>query len=107
MCDFKQRYKVMKMSEAAYQLCKSIEMAGADKALTECSILAATLRQKLDDWENSRPMTAEENELIERGLEQIKTVDKYREALEMIAGERQCVNSLMSNADIARSALYT
>lgn len=97
----------MKMSDAAYQLCRSIELAGADEYLTECSVLAATLRQKLSAWEDCRPMTEEENQLIEKGLEQIKINDRYREALQMIAGEKQCVDSLMDNVDIARAALRT
>lgn len=95
----------MRMSESAYQLCRSIEMAGADPLLTECSILASTLRQKLADWEDCRPMTKEEDDLIARGLEEIKTADRYRDALKMIAGEKQCPDSLMGNTDIARAAL--
>ena len=32
---------------------------------------------------------------------------KLREALEIIAGKRQCVDSTMSNVDVARAALLT
>lgn len=54
---------------------------------------------------NDDPLTEEENKLIEQGLDQIRLVDKYREALEIIAGKRQCANNLMSNVDIANEAL--
>ena len=32
-------------------------------------------------------------------------IDKWREALEIIAGRRQCVDNLLSNSDVARLAL--
>ena len=49
-------------------------------------------------WEASR-MTADEIVNV------IKERDCYREALEIIAGEKQCLDNLLSNADIARITL--
>lgn len=40
--------------------------------------------------------------VVERYQDQIKIM---REALQIIAGERQCLDNLMSNADVAREAL--
>lgn len=40
--------------------------------------------------------------VVERYQSQIKIM---REALQIIAGERQCLDNLMSNADVAREAL--
>ncbi len=38
-------------------------------------------------------------------MKQDDLIEKWREALEMIAGRRQCADNLLSNADIARLAL--
>lgn len=60
------------------------------------------------DWKEPKedtPLTEEENKLIEQGLSQIKLVDKYRKALEIIAGIRPAFDNLMGNADIARAVL--
>jgi hypothetical protein len=34
------------------------------------------------------------------------TIARWREALEIIAGERQCIDNLLGNKDVARIALH-
>ncbi len=70
----------MQLSEIAYKLCIAIEHAGASEELTDCSVMATALRQKLCEWEEVRPMTDDENRLINAGLEKLKaTQPKFNE----------------------------
>lgn len=52
------------MSERALHLCHAIERSPASEQLTKCSLLAAQLRKELERYEETRPMTARENALI-------------------------------------------
>ena len=45
------------------------------------------------------------DELKDRIAELEAEVKRLREALEIIAGKRQCINNLMSNVEIAEAAL--
>ena len=39
-------------------------------------------------------------------LSALRRIEKLEAALEIIAGQRPCIDNLMGNADIARQALY-
>lgn len=55
-------------SEMMYDLCLVLEAYPASEQHTKCSILASELRRELEAYEASRPLTSEENAMIERGL---------------------------------------
>jgi len=52
------------LSEQALDLCHAIERGVACEQLTKCSVLAAQLRQELERYEDTRPLTKWENERI-------------------------------------------
>lgn len=60
------------------------------------------IQQALDCLKNGN-RSWEAMEILEKAM--TKNHDALREALEMIAGDKQCPDSLMSNQDIARAAL--
>lgn len=55
----------MLMSEQALALCHEIEAQSANEQLTKCSVLASQLRRELEIYEQTRPLTDEENARIE------------------------------------------
>lgn len=61
-----------RLSEQALMLCYAIERAGADSLLTECSTIAGELRNKLIEWEDARPLTEHEKQLIDDAWEKHK-----------------------------------
>lgn len=54
------------------------------------------------EWKNERGQTV----AAARGVVELRQENaRLREALEIIAGKRQCIDNLMSNVDVARAAL--
>ena len=55
-------------------LCEEIERYPASEQQTKCSLLASQLRKELEIYEETRPMTPDENELIEKATKQFMAV---------------------------------
>jgi hypothetical protein len=54
------------LSEIALDLCHAIESQPGCEQLTKCSVLASQLRQELERYEQTRPLTADETAMIDR-----------------------------------------
>ena len=64
------------------------------------------LTTERDEWKDKHDQAVDALELAhEWNGKTIRERNELREALQIIAGEKQCVDNLMSNVDIARKAL--
>lgn len=79
---------------------------GCSRRSGETAALLSRLARERDEAVKDRRRhfnaAADLNENLKAALERVRTLE---EALEMIAGKRQCIDNLMSDKDIARAAL--